>query len=129
MPPPQALAVALACAAAVAGCGGSSARKSATARPGVDSRARAALVRAGRDVLAYGRVHQTFDVGGVAGLHRLDPATRIVDFVDGRQTSFFLAVTPPTTRLIWRWDYDHEQISRASCEPGPGRHCWNMKRW
>jgi hypothetical protein len=119
-------APALACLAAVAaaGCGGS-ARHS---KPDREAQARAQLVRAGNDVLAYGRRRGTFDVGGVAGLHRLDPATSIVNFVDGRRTSFFLAVEPPTTATIWRFDYDHNAISRAECRPG-ARRCLGLKRW
>ncbi len=116
----------------LAGCGGGSAsapRSSAPTQGDVSSQARSELLRAGRDVLAFGRTHATFDVGGVAGLHHLDARTGLVNFVDGRQTSFFLAVRPPTTSAIWRFDYDHRQVSRAECRVGPGRRCWGLRRW
>jgi hypothetical protein len=110
-----------------AGCGDTHSTTT-TAKRDVEAQARAQLLRAASDVMAYGRAHHTFDVGGVAGLHRLDPRTPLVNFVDGRRTSFFLAVQPPTTRTIWRYDYDHNAISRAECLPG-ARRCLGMRRW
>ena len=113
----------LAAAALLAGCGSTSHTADR------DAQARAGLLRAANDIHTYGRVHHTYDVGGVAGLHRLDPATAIVNFVDGRQTSFFIAVEPPTTKTIWRYDYDHHATNRAECLPRRSRKCVGMKRW
>jgi len=127
----RAAAIALPCATILAGCGASKTTSTghAAAEVSRDAAARTALVRAGADVLAYGRAHATFDVGGVTGLHRRDPSTALVNFVDGRRTSFFLAVQPPVTKVIWRFDYDHNATSRAECLPGPGRHCRGFRRW
>ncbi|HYW54247.1 MAG TPA: hypothetical protein VE826_09765 [Dongiaceae bacterium] len=90
--------------------------------------ARAALARAARDLLAYRRAHSTFAVGSIRDLHRRYPDTALVDFVDARQGSFFLAVDPPTTAAIWRFDYDNGSTSRVVCER-QGDRCPGLKRW
>jgi hypothetical protein len=90
--------------------------------------ARAALVRAARHLLAYKRAHGTFAIGSVRDLHRLYPDTALVDFVDARQGSFFLAVDPPTTAAIWRFDYDNGATSRVVCT-AQGDRCPGLERW
>ena len=90
--------------------------------------ARAALVRAAHHLLAYGRTHRTFAIGSVRALHRRYPDTALVDFVDARQGSFFLAVDPPTTTAIWRFDYDNGATSRVVCAQ-QGDRCPGLRRW
>jgi hypothetical protein len=90
--------------------------------------ARGALVRAADHLLAYGRAHRTYAIGSVRDLHRRYPDTALVDFVDARQGSFFLAVDPPTTTAIWRFDYDNGATSRVVCTR-PGDRCPGLKRW
>jgi hypothetical protein len=116
------------CGAALAGCGGSTSHSTAASGPVVrNAEARAQLLRASRDLQAYQARHGTYDVGGASGLHKLDRGTSLIDFVDGRQTSFFLAVNPPTTTTKWGYNYDHKRIGR-SCGPG-GTHCPPDRHW
>jgi len=89
--------------------------------------ARAELRRAARDLQAYHRAHGTYAIGPIANLHRLDPGTALVDFVDARESSFFLAVNPPTTTTIWRYNFDHDRAQRV-CGPG-GTGCPAGRLW
>ena len=90
-------------------------------------KARAALLRAARDLQTYHRRHRTYAVGPIGNLHRLDPGTALVDFVDGRDADFFLAVNPPTTTTIYRYNFDHDRVQRV-CGPG-GTGCPPDRRW
>jgi hypothetical protein len=89
--------------------------------------ARAQLLRAARDLQAYHRLHGTYAIGPIQNLHRLDPRIPLVDFVDGRPSDFFLAVDPPTTTTVWRYNFDHGHGARV-CGPG-GTGCPSDRRW
>ncbi|GAC1324864.1 MAG: hypothetical protein NVSMB25_22800 [Thermoleophilaceae bacterium] len=93
-----------------------------------NARARAELLIAAKALMSYHRAHGTYAVGPVANLHRLDPRTTLVDFVDGRKTGFFIAVEPPSTKQIWRYNFDHERASR-SCEPPTPGVCPAGRHW
>ena len=92
-----------------------------------DATAKAELKRAAADVQRYHAAHKTFALGRVSNLHKLDPKTALVDFFDGRQTSFYLAVRPPATKTTWRWNFDHNK-SKTACKPAGG-DCPASKRW
>lgn len=89
--------------------------------------ARSQLLRAARDLQAYHRAHGTYAIGPIASLHRLDPEIGLVDFVDGRRDDFFLAVDPPTTTTVWRYNFDHNKGARV-CGPG-GTGCPASRLW
>ena len=92
-----------------------------------DARARAELLRAAADLRAYHRAHGTYAIGPIQNLHRFDPGTALVDFVDGRTTNFYLAVNPPTTTTVWRYNFDHDRVGRV-CGPG-GSGCPPNRLW
>jgi hypothetical protein len=92
-----------------------------------NGKARAELRRAARDLQLYRRAHGTYAIGPIQNLHHLDPGTALVDFVDGRESDFFLAVNPPTTTTIWRYNFDHDRAATV-CGPG-GYGCPPDRRW
>ena len=92
-----------------------------------DATARAELLRAAADLQSYHRKHRTFAIGTVRDLHRLDRRTGLVDFVDGRQTSFYLAVKPPATTTTWRYNFDHNK-GKTACGPIGGT-CPSSRTW